>query len=211
MLLRHFYDEKLAQASYLVGCPVTGEAIVIDPARHVQPYLDAAEAHGLTITAVTETHIHADFASGARELGARTGAMLLLSGEGGEGWQYTGLDDYAVTLLYDGDTFSVGDVQFTVIHTPGHTPEHLIFKVTDRGDYGFFTGDFLFVGDVGRPDLLEKAAGLRDTAEVLAHQMFAAVQRIKGEADYLQVFPGHGAGSACGKALGAVPSSTIGY
>lgn len=214
MLLKYFYDERLAQASYMVGCPTTGEALVIDPARDITRYLEVAQAESLTITAVTETHIHADFVSGARELAAATGARLYLSGAGGEDWQYAFPDD-PTTLLYEGDTITLGTVRLDVLHTPGHTPEHLCFVLTDtgRGDapMGIFTGDCVFVGDVGRPDLLEAAAGQNNTAISGARQQFANIDRFRQLPDYLQLFPGHGAGSVCGKALGAVPTSTLGY
>jgi hydroxyacylglutathione hydrolase len=118
-------------------------------------------------------------------------------------------------LLKDGDTFNIGNIKFEVMHTPGHTPEHISFIVTDTAGadrpMGIFSGDFVFVGDVGRPDLLEEAAGVAGTAEPGARQMFKSLQRFKQLPDYMQVWPGHGAGSACGKALGAIPSSTVGY
>ncbi|MEZ4766923.1 MAG: rhodanese-like domain-containing protein [Caldilineales bacterium] len=215
MLLRYFYNDKLAQASYFVGCQATGEAIVVDPARDVEPYICAAEEQGMRIVAATETHIHADFVSGARELAERTGAALLLSDEGNIDWKYGYLDAYRHVLLRDGATFFVGNLRFEVMHSPGHTPEHISFLLTDTAGadrpMGIFTGDFVFVGDVGRPDLLEKAAAQAGTAETGARQMFHSLDRFKQLPDYLQLWPGHGAGSACGKALGAVPSSTVGY
>ena len=215
MLIRRFYDDKLAQASYLVGCAATGEALVMDPNRDVDQYLRAAEAEGLRITQVTETHIHADFVSGARELADRAGAVLFLSAAGGPDWQYRFAAAAGAVLLQDGDAFSVGRIRFDVLHTPGHTPEHLTFLVTDTAGadrpMGAFTGDFIFVGDVGRPDLLERAAGVAGTMTDAARQLFASVQRFKELPDYLQLWPGHGAGSACGKALGAVPQTTLGY
>ncbi len=215
MLLRYFFDQKLAHASYLVGCQATGEAIVIDPGRDIAPYLAAVRAEGLWLAAITETHIHADFVSGARELAARTGATLYLSDEGGDAWKYQYVSAYRHRLLKDGDAFKVGNILFEVWHTPGHTPEHLSFIVTDTAGanrpIGLFTGDFVFVGDVGRPDLLEKAVGASGTAESGARQMFHSLQRFKTLPDYLQLWPAHGAGSACGKALGAIPSSTVGY
>jgi len=215
MLLKYFYHTKLAHASYMVGCQATGEAIIIDPGRNVAPYLQAADAQGMRIIAVTETHIHADYLSGARELAAQTGAKLYLSDEGDENWKYVYLDGYDHRLVKDGDTFKIGNIQFEVMHTPGHTPEHISLLVTDRAGadkpMGIFTGDFVFVGDVGRPDLLEKAAGIANTAEAGARQMFKSLQRFKTLPDYLQVWPAHGAGSACGKALGAIPSTTVGY
>lgn len=217
MLLKYFFDDALAQASYMVGSETTGEALVIDPARDIQPYLAAAQREGLRITQVTETHIHADFVSGSRELAARTGATLYLSAMGGADWSYAFADanaDADTVLLRDGDHWMLGDIRIDVLHTPGHTPEHLVYQLTDAGSsqpMGLFTGDCLFVGDVGRPDLLETAAGFSGTKETGARQQFANVQRFKTMPDHLQVWPGHGAGSACGKALGAVPSSTIGY
>ncbi len=215
MLLKYFYDERLAQASYLVGCAKTGEALVVDPAREIAPYLRAAEQAGLRITHVTETHIHADFVSGSRELAAHTGAMIYLSDMGDAQWKYGYADQPNVILVRDGDRWMVGNIRIEVLHTPGHTPEHVSFMVTDTAGadrpMGVFTGDFLFVGDVGRPDLLEEAAGMVGTKEPGARQQFHTVQRFKPLPDYLQIWPGHGAGSACGKALGAVPSTTLGY
>ena len=215
MLLKRFYDAKLAQASYLIGCAATGEAIVVDANRDVEEYIRAATAEGLKVTHVTETHIHADFVSGSRELAQRTGAQLLLSDEGDVDWKYAFAAEAGATLLHDGDVFMVGNLKFDVLHTPGHTPEHLSFLVTDTPatdkPMGAITGDFVFVGDVGRPDLLEKAAKIVGTMEAGARTLFRSLQRVKQLPDYLQVWPGHGAGSACGKALGAVPFSTIGY
>jgi hydroxyacylglutathione hydrolase len=215
MLFKRFYDTGLAQASYLVGCQRTGEAVVVDPNRDVRQYVDAAGAEGLRVTHVTETHIHADFVSGARELAARTGARLLLSDEGGPDWRYAYAAGANARLLKDGDRFMVGNIRFDVLHTPGHTPEHLSFLVTDTpsgaGPWGVLTGDFVFVGDVGRPDLLEKAAGVRGTMESGARTLFRSLARFRALPDHVQVWPGHGAGSACGKALGALPSTTVGY
>jgi hydroxyacylglutathione hydrolase len=215
MLLKRFYDEGLAQASYLIGCQATGDAIVVDPNRDVAQYVEAAAREGLAIRHVTETHIHADFVSGARELAARTGAMLYLSAEGGPDWQYGWAAEAGATLVHEGDTIRVGKVVLTVRHTPGHTPEHLMFEVLDSAGatepMGVLTGDFVFVGDVGRPDLLEKAAKVANTMEAGAKQLYASLQRFKTLPDWVQIWPGHGAGSACGKALGAVPTSTVGY
>ena len=215
MLLKRIYDTNLAQASYLVGCSATGEALVIDPNRDVEQYMRAAADEGLRVTHVTETHIHADFVSGSRELAQRTGARLLLSDEGDADWKYQFAGDAGATLLEDGDHFMVGNLRFDVMHTPGHTPEHLTFVVTDtpatNRPMGAFTGDFIFVGDVGRPDLLEKAAHMSGTMVAGAKTLYRSIERFKALPDYLQLFPGHGAGSACGKALGAVPSTSLGY
>ncbi|MFN2745190.1 rhodanese-like domain-containing protein [Bacillus sp. z60-18] len=216
MLLRYFYDEKLAHASYLVGCQKTGEAIVIDPGRNLKPYLKTAKEEGLKIRAAAETHIHADFVSGARELGVTHQAKLYLSDEGDADWKYQYADELNHQLVKAGDRFSIGNLMFEVIHTPGHTPESISFLLTDRGGHkdrpiGIFTGDFVFVGDIGRPDLLEKAAGIKGTSEAGVKEMFKSLLKFKQLPDYLQVWPAHGAGSACGKALGAIPSSTVGY
>jgi hydroxyacylglutathione hydrolase len=215
MLFRRFYDDQLAQASYLVGCQATGDALVVDPNRHVDPYLRAAELEGLRITHVTETHIHADFVSGARELAHRAGARLLLSDEGGPAWRYRYASEAGAELLRDQSTFCVGRVAIRVLHTPGHTPEHIAFLVTDTASagepMGLLTGDFVFVGDVGRPDLLERAAHVAGSMETGARQLVHSLRRLAPLPDYLQIWPGHGAGSACGKALGAVPQSTLGY
>lgn len=215
MFFSRIYDRKLAQASYLIGCEATGSAIVIDPNRDIAQYVAAARAERLRITHVTETHIHADFVSGARELAQKTGARLLLSAEGGPDWQYDFAADAKARLLRDGDSWMVGNVRFDALHTPGHTPEHLSFLLTDTPasphPVMVFTGDFVFVGDVGRPDLLEKAAGHADTMEAGARELWRSLARFRAIPDFVQVWPGHGAGSACGKALGAVPASTVGY
>lgn len=214
MLLKYFYDRYLAQASYLVGCAATGEALVIDPARDITPYLQAAQQEGLRITQVADTHIHADYVSGARELAAATGARLYLSAMGGEGWQYA-YPETNIVPLHDGDTWNVGRIRIQAIHTPGHTPEHMIYQLTDTAaadrPMGLFTGDCLFVGNIGRPDLLDEVAGFTGTKEIGARGQFHNIQLLKTLPDYLQIWPGHGAGSACGKGLGAIPSSTLGY
>jgi hydroxyacylglutathione hydrolase len=212
MFFKHIYDEDLAQGSYLIGCQATGEAIVVDGRRDIQVYLDEAKRNKLTITAVSETHIHADYLSGSSELAKATGAKLYLSDEGDAGWKY----GFAANKLYDGSEIKLGNVTLKVLHTPGHTPEHLSFLITDGASAtapGFLlTGDFVFVGDVGRPDLLDEAAGAVDTRFEGARQLFKSLQRkFLTLPDYVQVWPGHGAGSACGKALGSVASTTVGY
>ncbi len=218
MLLRQIFDPKLAQYAYLIGCQRTGEALIIDPERDIDRYISLAREEGLRLTAVAETHIHADFLSGARELAEQSGAELYLSGEGGTDWQYEWAKDdaYTVHLLRDGDTFQVGQIEIQALHTPGHTPEHLSFLVTDRGGgasepIGIATGDFVFVGDLGRPDLLESAAGVAGQMDPSARSLYRSVDRFLALPDFIQVWPAHGAGSACGKALGAVPTSTVGY
>ncbi len=215
MIVKRFYDETLAQASYLLGCGRAREAIVIDPNRDIEQYLLGAEAEGLRITHVTETHIHADFASGARELAARTGATLHLSDEGDADWKYGYASEVGAAPLRDGESIRVGEVMVEALHTPGHTPEHLSFLITDGAaadqPIGIVTGDFVFVGDVGRPDLLEKAVKLEGTMERSARTLYGSLQRFRRHPEWLQIWPGHGAGSACGKGLSAVPHSTVGY
>lgn len=215
MLLKYFYDEKLAHASYMVGCQRTGEAVVVDAGRDITPYLEAAAKEDMRIVSAADTHIHADYVSGIRELG-ELGATLYVSDEGDENWKYQFLAGYSHKLLKDGDTFMVGNIKFEVFYSPGHTPEHISYLITDLGGgankpMGIFTGDFVFVGSIGRPDLLEKAAGVKNTAVPGAYKAFESVQRFKKLPDYLQLWPAHGAGSACGKGLGAIPSSTVGY
>jgi len=216
MLLKYFYDEKLAHASYMVGCQRAKEAVIVDPGRDIEQYISMAEKEDVKIVAVAETHIHADYVSGARELADRVNAKLYVSDEGDAEWKYLFLDGYDNMLVRDGDHFMIGKIRFDVLHTPGHTPESISFLLTDQGGgankpMGIFTGDFVFVGSIGRPDLLEEAAGLLDTAEPGARDLFKSVERFKSLPDYLQVWPAHGAGSACGKGLGAIPSSTVGY
>jgi hydroxyacylglutathione hydrolase len=219
MLFRQIFDPKLAQYAYLVGCQKTKEALLIDPERDVDQYVAIAAGEGLTITAVAETHIHADFLSGAREMAERHGARLYLSDEGAaDGWtsKWAKGGDYDVTFLHHGDSFTVGNIEITAIHTPGHTPEHLSFQIVDHGGgasepMGLVTGDFVFVGDLGRPDLLESAAGVEHAMRPSAEKLFASARDFLDYEDFLQVWPGHGAGSACGKALGAVPQTTVGY
>lgn len=211
MYFQHIYDKGLAQGSYLIGCQKEGVAAVIDPKRDVDTYLTLAQENNLQITHILETHIHADFLSGSRELAALTGANMYLSDEGGADWQYA----FEHIGLRDGDKIAVGNLVFDVLHTPGHTPESISFLLTDKpaGDIPvmLFTGDFVFVGDIGRPDLLEKAAGIKGTQEPGARQMYRSLHKFSSLPPYIQVWPAHGAGSACGKALGSVPSSTTGY
>lgn len=211
MFFEHVYETGLAQSSYVVGCQDSGEAIVIDPKRDIDTYLEIAKKNQLKITHIAETHIHADFLSGSRELAAATGAKLYLSDEGAPDWQY----EFSHIGLKNNDVIDVGNLSLQVLHTPGHTPESISFLLTDHPASDkpvmIFTGDFVFVGDVGRPDLLEKSAGIKGSQEAGAKQLFASLQEFKTLPDHIQLWPGHGAGSACGKALGAVPSSTVGY
>jgi hydroxyacylglutathione hydrolase len=212
MFVKRFFEPSLAQASYLIGCQQTDEAIVIDANRDVEQYIEAAAQEGLRITHVTETHIHADYVSGSRELAHRTGASLCLSDEGDRDWKYQ--FEHARKLKH-GDRIGIGNIRIEVLHTPGHTPEHLTFLITDGAaadkPIAAVTGDFIFVGDVGRPDLLEKAANIKGTMEAGARVLFQSLQAFAKHEDWLQIWPGHGAGSACGKGISAIPSSTLGY
>ncbi len=211
MFFRHVFEPGLAQNSYVIACQATGEALVIDPRRDIEVYRRIADENDLRISHVVETHIHADFLSGARELAHATKARLLLSAEGGADWTY----EFDHEPLHGGDGFEVGNLRIEAVHTPGHTPEHLSFVLYDPPSgpdpVMVFTGDFVFVGDVGRPDLLEEAAGIRNTKVAGARDLFRSLDRFRELPGYVQVWPAHGAGSACGKALGAVPSSTVGY
>lgn len=215
MFLRRFFEPSLAQTSYLIGSADGREAIVIDANRDVEPYIAAAKAEGARIAYVTETHIHADFVSGTRELAARTGARMLLSDEGSPDWKYGFANEPSVRRVRHGDRIDVGQIRLEAIHTPGHTPEHLTFLVTDRATadepLGAATGDFVFVGDVGRPDLLERAAHVAGTMAAGAHDLYRSLQTFRSRPDWLQIWPGHGAGSACGKGISSIPQSTLGY
>lgn len=217
MFFRQVADEKLSQYAYVVGCQDTGEAMVVDPQRDVDRYVETARRAGLRIVAAAETHIHADFLSGCREFAERLGCSVYLSGEGGKGWEYEWANGSEnVTVLRDGDRFAVGGVAVRAVHTPGHTPEHMSFLVTDEGSgatepMGMVSGDFVFVGDLGRPDLLESAVGQAGAMEPSARRLYASATGVLELPEYLRIWPGHGAGSACGKALGAVPDTTVGY
>jgi len=216
MILERLYDESLAQASYIIACEKTKRAAVIDPTIDAGVYTRAAAAGKLTITHVLETHVHADFLSGGATLAAETGAELCLSAEGDARWGYDFASIPKARRLRDGDEISLGAVTLRALHTPGHTPEHLAFLVIDstRGTspVGALTGDFIFVGDVGRPDLLERAAGAEGTMRAGASTLFKSLRKfLREQPDHLQLWPGHGAGSACGKSLGSMPASTLGY
>jgi len=203
MTIERFEVPGLAQFSYVVEDG--GEAVVIDPVRDIARYLDAAAAKGWKITHVLETHIHADYASGAKALAERTGAELAVSAhDAGERFQYK----MPHRGLRDGDVVRVGKMQLKALHTPGHTPEHLSF-VLQQGSgepTAIFTGDFLFVGALGRPDLLGEA----ETARLAAELYRSVSQRIAALPDVLQVLPGHGAGSLCGSGMSDKPESTLG-
>jgi len=217
MFLRQITDPSLAQNAYLIGCQRTGQAIIVDPERDVDRYLKIAADNDLKITAVADTHIHADYLSGARELLEHHGAIAYLSAEGGPDWQFEwAKGNPKARFLHDGDTFMVGNIELKALLSAGHTPEHMSFLITDLGGgarepMGLLSGDFIFVGDVGRPDLLESAAGQVGIMEPSARTLYKSLRETSVLSEHLQILPAHGAGSACGKALGAVPTSVLGY
>ncbi|MDT5411791.1 MAG: hydroxyacylglutathione hydrolase, partial [Mycobacterium sp.] len=204
MIFTQHYLDCLSQASYLIGDETTGRAVVVDPRRDVDEYLDEAAEHGLRIERVVETHIHADFLSGHLELAAATGAVISYGKDADV--------EFPVEPLHDGQRISLGDVTLEILATPGHTPESICIVVYEHADdevpYGVLTGDTLFVGDVGRPDLLADN-GL--SAETLARSMYQSLHdKLLKLPDATRVFPAHGAGSSCGKNLSSETSSTIG-
>ncbi|MBA2116813.1 MBL fold metallo-hydrolase [Bremerella alba] len=210
MLFHQRFVPGLAIASYIVGDEKSGEAAVIDPTRDVDDFIEFAKEHGLHIRHIIETHVHADFVSGALELKARLNdqATLYCSGYGGENWTQSFADQHVKV----GDSVKMGDLRFEFQHVPGHTPEHIAITLFDTSrsndtPWLMFSGDFLFVGDVGRPDLLGE-----EEKKELAHQLYeSCFQRLTELPDITEVFPAHGAGSLCGKAIGSRRSSTVGY
>lgn len=200
MLFKQFVDDDLGCASYLVGDEQVGEAVVVDPAYAIEQYLAEAERRSVRITRVLETHTHADHISGHGRLALDHGASVSIHPEGEP--------EYPFEPLAGGTEITVGDVSLTVIHTPGHRPEHCCFAVTDRsrGDQPWLvlTGDSLFVGDAARPDL---AVGAQEGAEGLYHSL----QRLLELPDGVEIYPGHVAGSLCGAGMSSKASSTIGF
>jgi hydroxyacylglutathione hydrolase len=218
MFLKQFCDPFLAQYSYIIGCQSDRSAIVIDPLRDVEQYLKAAKLEEYNLIACTETHIHADFLSGCKQLSEHENVTAYLSDEGNEDWKYNWIRNSSCDfrMLRDQSVIKIGNVELKAIHTPGHTPEHLSFLITDttKGQeipMGIVTGDFIFVGDLGRPDLLESVLGAKGETEMSAGQLYESVKSFLEFPEYLQIWPGHGAGSACGKEISAVPESSVGY
>ena len=210
MFFHQRFVPGLAALSYMVGDEKAKEVAVIDPTRDVDEYVETAKREGLRITHVLETHVHADFVSGSAELKARLGGepQVHCSGLGGKEWT----PPYADYVVGDGDEIRMGTVRLRAVHTPGHTPEHLTWALFDDGrskdvPWLLLTGDFLFVGDVGRPDLLGK-----DEQKKLATQLYGSLfETLAPFPDFTEVFPGHGAGSLCGKAIGSRRSSSLGF
>ncbi len=208
MIFTQYYLDCLSQASYLIGDETSGRAVVVDPRRDIDDYLRDAEAAGLTIELVLETHFHADFLSGHLELAAATGAEI--------GFSSVAETEFPIRHLADGERISLGEIELEILHTPGHTPESISIVVweraTDRADgaapYGVLTGDTLFIGDVGRPDLL---ASIGWTTEQLAEKLYDSLHtKLMPLPDETRVYPAHGAGSACGKNLSTETWSTLG-
>lgn len=210
MFFHQRFVPGLAALSYMVGDEKAKEVAIIDPTRDVDEYVEIAKREGLRITHVLETHVHADFVSGSAELKARLDGepTVHCSGLGGKEWT----PPYADHVVKDGDEVTLGNVRLRAIHTPGHTPEHLTWALFDETrsketPWLLFTGDFVFVGDVGRPDLLGK-----DEQKKLASQLYKSVfETLPPLPDFTEIFPGHGAGSLCGKAIGSRRSSSLGY
>ena len=204
MVFKQFYLDCLSQASYLIGDTSTGRAVVVDPTRDVQQYLDSAEQHGLSIELVLETHFHADFLSGHLELANATGGKV--------GFGAVAQPEFPARLFQDGERYSLGNVILEIRHTPGHTPESISIVVFESPDaavpYGVLTGDTMFIGDVGRPDLL---VSVGRTTDELGKDLYSSLRdKLLTLPDETRVFPAHGAGSACGKNLSTETQSTIG-
>ncbi|MCX4986489.1 rhodanese-like domain-containing protein [Streptomyces sp. NBC_00572] len=204
MFFAQYYLDCLSQASYMIGDETTGRAVVVDPRRDVSEYLNDARAHGLTVVGVINTHFHADFVAGHLELADSTGAWI--------GYGRRAETEYPIRKLAAGERIALGDVTLEIMETPGHTPESISVLVYEHGadtvPYGVLTGDALFIGDVGRPDLL---ASVGVTAEELGAMLHDSVQnKLMRLPDEVRVFPAHGAGSACGKSLSTEKRSTIG-
>ena len=204
MLLQQFYLKCLAHASYVVADEVSKQAVVVDPQRDVEQYLAFAAEHGLTLGHVVLTHLHADFLAGHLELRDRAGARIYLGAKASA--------EYAFTPLADGDEINLGSVRLRALSTPGHTPESISIVIYDRNTsdtrpYGVLTGDTLFVGDVGRPDL---RVALGWSASQLGSMLFDSLHKLLGLPDESLVYPAHGAGSLCGRAISKETVSTLG-
>ena len=204
MIFTQHYLDCLSQASYLIGDESTGRAVVVDPRRDIDEYLNEAAENGLRIERVVETHIHADFLSGHLELADATGAVVSYGKDADV--------EFPIEPLHDGQRISLGDVTLEILATPGHTPESICIVVWETpaasAPYGVLTGDTLFIGDVGRPDL-QGAQGL--SPEVMARQLYRSLHTsLLTLPDATRVYPAHGAGSACGKNLSTEKASTIG-
>ncbi|MFD8636854.1 rhodanese-like domain-containing protein [Streptomyces sp. NPDC059533] len=204
MFFAQYYLDCLSQASYMIADETTGKAVVVDPRRDVSEYLADAEARGFTVVGVINTHFHADFVAGHLEMAAETGAWI--------GYGRRAETEYPIRKLADGATIGLGDVTLEIMETPGHTPESISVLVHEHGEdrvpYGVLTGDALFIGDVGRPDLLASTGFSADELGAMLHD--SVQNKLMALPDEVRVFPAHGAGSACGKNLSTEKQSTIG-
>jgi hydroxyacylglutathione hydrolase len=210
MILQRFHTAGLSINTYLIADSITHRALIIDPTNHVEPYLKFAEQENLAITDIAETHVHADFISGSKILKSRLQgkATIHCSALGGDAW----IPRYADVQVFQDHRISLGSVVLKALGTPGHTPEHLLWLCFDSSRSSdtpclAFTGDFLFVGSIGRPDLLGPTE-----VKNLSYQMYNSLFSVLlGLPDFLEIYPAHGAGSLCGKGLSARPTSTLGY
>ena len=203
MRIERFYDEGLAHASYAVLSEQ--QVALVDPARDPQPYLDFAERHGARVVAVVETHLHADFVSGHLEIHQKTSAPIYVSKLAEATYPHTAFDE--------GDQIAVGKVKLNALNTPGHSPDSICVLVTDEEgrEEAVFTGDTLFVGDVGRPDLREDSGDARTRRKEMARQLYCSTRKVLMQLGKdVKVYPAHGAGSLCGKSISSDLSSTIG-
>jgi hydroxyacylglutathione hydrolase len=198
VFFRQFLHEERACCSYLIGCQTKGVCAVVDPQGDPERYIREAGGHGMTISHILETHIHADHRSGALGLQAQTGAPIYL-GPGSE-------VHYEYQTLVDDQILEVGNRQFRVFHTPGHSPEHVCLL---GDDWYLLTGDTLFVGDVGRVDLTESSS--EQSIETRARQLYHSLQRLASLPDWTEIYPGHYAGSVCGRGIDGKTISTLGH
>ena len=203
MFFQQIKVEGLSCFSYVIGCPQAGRAFVVDPKRDSDDYLRIADEQGLTISGIIDTHVHADHISGAHELRAHTGAPIYVSEKAAV--------DYEHEVLRDGDRFELGSVLIEIMYTPGHTPNSVTLAVSDKARGSspqmILTGDLLFVGSIGRPDL----AGGELLDEQITNEYASLHEKLGKLPDLVEVYPAHGAGSLCGAGLSAKPSSTLGF
>lgn len=210
MIFQRFYNKDLAINTYLIGDDITKECAVIDPVRNIDEVFSFIKSSDLKLEAILETHVHADFVSGSRELKAAFDSKptIYCSAMGGEKW----IPKYADHLVLDGDEIHLNAIHLQALHTPGHTPEHIVWLCFDESrsltmPWFIFTGDLLFVGSVGRPDLLGQEE-VQSLASALYHSLFVTLAKFP---DFVEIFPAHGAGSFCGKSISNRPSSTLGF
>jgi glyoxylase-like metal-dependent hydrolase (beta-lactamase superfamily II) len=200
MILRQYLDAHPVAASYLLGCSGKGSGVVVDPVAPIDRYIDDAAAAGVSIDYVIDTHVHADHYSAARSLAELTGAEYVLWSGAEVEYPFMGVDD--------GDVLEAGNVRLDIMHTPGHTPEHIMLLITDRAradkPWALLSGHTLMVGDMGRTELAS-------SAEEGARALFASGQRLKRLPDYVEILPGAFSGSVCGRGLSGKPLSTIGF